>query len=150
MRHYADASFLVSLLNSKDSGHGAALNHYRGHETDDWLVSAWAELESIHVLRQLAVRNPSALKPSESEALRRRFRHYLHHGQFQRSLVDWAEVLTEAHMLSAAWGVRASVRTGDLFHIALAEALDADRFVTADRRQADAAQLMGLTVDWVS
>lgn len=27
MRRYADASFLVALLNPKDSGHDAALNH---------------------------------------------------------------------------------------------------------------------------
>lgn len=149
MRRYADASFLVALLNPKDGGHNAALNHYRGLEAEDWLVSAWAELESIHALRQLTVRNPPALKPSECEALRRRFRHYLHHGQFQRAQVDWVEALNEAHLLSTAWGVRAAVRTGDLFHIALAEALDADRFVTADRRQADAALVMGLSVDRV-
>lgn len=37
----------------------------------------------------------------------------------------------------------------DFFHIALAETLDLDRFVTADRRQADAARAMGLAVDWV-
>ncbi len=149
MKHYADASFLVALLNPLDSLHGAALIHYRGLEAQDWLVSAWAELESIHALRQLTLRHPPALKPFEAEALRRRFRHYLHHGQFQRATVDWAEALTEAHLLSTAWGGRTAVRTGDLFHLALAEALDADRFVTADRRQAEAGRVMGLTVDLV-
>ena len=48
MKHYADASFLVALLNPLASLPDAAPLHYREQEAQDWLVSAWAELESIH------------------------------------------------------------------------------------------------------
>jgi predicted nucleic acid-binding protein len=94
MRVYPDSSFLVSWLYARDTNHGRAAQWFASHQTDEWVISAWAEFETINTLRGLVLHSPGPSAAS-MEARRRYFKHLFHAGPLTRAAVDWFEALKE-------------------------------------------------------
>ena len=147
MTYYADTSFWLALLFPADRQHATAMRYYEGKEESTWLVSPWAELETLNALRQLSLRNPAPITVAQVDRLRRRWRYYLAIGQFARTKPDWEEVFVEAHAISSAQAGTRVCRGADLLHVALADRLAADVFVTLDTDQATVAREAGMSVE---
>lgn len=147
MTYYADASFWLALLFPGDQQHASAMLYYAGKEAATWLVSPWAELETLNALRQLSLRNPAPITIAQVDRLRRRWRYYLAAGQFVRTKPEWEEVFVEAHAISLAQAATRKCRGADLLHVALADRLAADVFVTLDSDQALVASEAGMVVE---
>jgi len=132
---YADSSFLVSWLYAKDVNHGKARNWFAARQRESWLVSPWAELETVNALRSLVLQTHGPTAES-MEGRRRYFKRLFSAGPLERSTVDWTEGLKDAHQISAALAARVKCRAADLLHVAILEQLNPDVFVTFDREQA--------------
>ncbi len=59
---------------------------------------------------------------------------------------DWSEVLLEALKISKRNSYAIGVRSLDIIHVASADILNCDTFLTNDKRQLDAALAIGLNV----
>jgi len=57
---------------------------------------------------------------------------------------DWAEVFLEALKISKLYSLQIGARSLDIIHVAAAGMLNCDTFLTNDRRQAFAAEKIGL------
>jgi len=97
--------------------------------------------------------------PEIASALNRRRREgALSDAQYEVHMHDLREDLPSMHIMELAEAVvqaaircleRAPLRAADAIHVATALEAAADRFVSADRRQCEAARAMGLTVEEV-
>jgi predicted nucleic acid-binding protein len=70
----------------------------------------------------------------------------LRSGFYLQSPLDWVKVFKRAHRLSRKHAGRLLVRSLDLLHVALAQALGATEFLTFDARQKQTASAEGLRV----
>lgn len=127
MAVYLDASAVLKLVSAEE-------------ESDDlraWLHPRSDRLVSVDIVRTEVLRAAGRLG-MESVQLARAALDVLHLEPLTTSLTEAAGVLLPGH----------PVRTLDALHVAaaLGSGDDLESFVTYDRRQADAARLMGLRV----
>lgn len=142
MRIYPDASFLVSWLYTPDLRNAKARAWFSNHQSDDFLVSDWARLETINTLRSLCLR-PHPPRPELMEGLRRYFSRLLQVGPFELAAVDWDEALQDAHQVSAGFAARQKARNADILHVAMLEQINPDLFVSGDKAQLSLATARG-------
>src|SRR5258708_1190370 len=63
------------------------------------------------------------------------FKHLFQAGPLERGIVEWLEVLKDAHQISAALATRYKARSADVLHVAILEQINPDVFVTFDQDQ---------------
>ncbi len=146
MRIYPDTSFLISWLYPQDIHHTKARTCFLKYPAADWIISPWAEFETVNSLRQLCVRSPGP-RPAQVEAARRLFKHLFNVGPFKREAADWLEALADCHQISAAFGTRQKCRAADTLHVALLEQANPDVFVSGDQDQVDLATARGFKAE---
>lgn len=134
MTIYPDASFLVSWLYKPDPLNAKARAWFASHQSDDFLVSDWAQFETVNTLRDLCLR-PRPPKLDLIEALRRYFSRLLQVGPFDLVAVDWEEALQDARQISAGVVGRHKARSADVLHVAMLEQINPDLFVSGDKDQ---------------
>ncbi len=142
MRIYPDTSFLVSWLYPHDKNHAKAAAWFARRQTDEWIVSPWAEFETVNSLRGLVLQRPGPTAAA-MEGRRRYFKHLFRAGPLERESVDWEDVLKDAHQVSSALAVRQRARAADVLHVAILEQINPDVFVTFDGDQAALATARG-------
>ncbi len=142
MTIYPDSSFLLSWLAGGDKYHPQAQAWYQAHIHDQWLITPWAEFETINSLRQLCLR-PNGPSPYRIEAIRAYFRHLFQAGPLERRAVDWLVVLAGCHEISSAYAPRMKARAADTVHVAMLELILPDVFVSGDFDQLALAQARG-------
>ena len=142
MTIYPDASLLVSLLYGKDKQHAKAMRWFKANQANRWVISAWAEFETVNSLRSLCLR-PGGPSPEAAESLRRWFKHLFTHGPFYRERVEWNQVLVDAYQISASLADRQKARSADTLHVAMLEQINPDLFVSMDADQASLAVRRG-------
>jgi predicted nucleic acid-binding protein len=142
MTVYPDTSFLVSWLYPRDVNHAKAARWFATRQSENWIVSPWAEFETINTLRGLVLQNPGP-RAAAMEARRRYFKHLFRAGPLEREEVDWEEVFKDAHQISASSAMRIKARSADVLHVAILEQIHADVFVTFDKEQAVLATSRG-------
>jgi predicted nucleic acid-binding protein len=146
MTVYPDSSFLVSWLASWDKHHASARAWYIAHARDRWLISPWAEFETINSLRQLCLR-PNGPSPNRIEAIRAYFRHLFQAGPLDRRAVDWLAVMAGCHEISFACAARMRARAADTIHVAMLDLILPDVFVSGDSDQLALAQARGFNCE---
>lgn len=134
MTIYPDTSFLVSFLAGWERHHALAMAWFRPRSEAEWLISPWAEFETLNTLRQMC-REPNGPPPNRVEAVRRYWRHLFRAGPFVRRPVDWLATMAGCQELSAAFSVRQRMRSADTLHIAILDQILPDLFVTSDDDQ---------------
>jgi predicted nucleic acid-binding protein len=132
MRIYADTSFLVSFLFTKDKHQAEARHFFSKFEENEWLISEWSWIETVNSLRQLC-RN--GLKSGAAEAIIRYFKHLHQAGPFERVNTRMDEALQDCVQLSAAHGSQLRMRSADVLHVALLEQIAPALFITRDKDQ---------------
>lgn len=129
MRLYLDSSALVKLVNLESES--AALRRFlRRYRTDSRATSA---LSRVEVVRAVAVGGPAAVAHARRQLAR------VDQINIDRDLLDEAATLAPGTIL----------RSLDAVHLASARSIGADlrAVVTYDRRMADAAVALSLTVE---
>lgn len=145
---YADTSFLLAARVRRDTLHAAALGFYQKHQDETWLWSPWHRVEVFNSIRQL-VRHPNAARrlfPSEARALIRGIETDVRLEYFTHLEADWRDVLRSANELSIAHGFELPCRAPDLLHVAYANELAAELFISFDEDQLGLAKAAGLRV----
>jgi predicted nucleic acid-binding protein len=141
---YPDTSFMVSWLYPHDVHHGKARAWFSRHAREEWIISPWAEFETINSLRQLCVRSPGP-RPVQIESARRLFKHLFNAGPLKRQAIDWLEAIADCNQISAAFGTLHKCRAADTLHIAFLEQVNPDIFLSGDRDQVNLAIGRGFT-----
>lgn len=100
--------------------------------------------ESISALRLKCFRGECA--EAESSAAIRDIESDMVSGVLRPKALDWGEAWRRCRALSKSHAAATGCRTLDALHVACALLLEADEFVTTDRRQADLASRAGLSV----
>ena len=142
MKIVPDTSFLVSWLISQDVNHGKAAGWFASRAAEDWIISPWAEFETVNSLRSLVRQTPGPSAVS-IEARRRYFKHLFQQGPLIRQTVDWLVAIKDAHEISFALAMRLPVRAADTLHVAILEQVNPDVFVTFDKDQSAVATNRG-------
>ena len=140
----ADTSFYFSLYgNDANSKHALA-----------WIrdcrqalqVSPYNRFELNNALRFAAFRG--VLSPSEAENHLARFSVAIKQGRLIEESINLSEVLDEAGRLSAKYTIERGHRSFDILHVAAANVMHAETFLTFDANQGQLAQSEGLAVPW--
>ena len=143
---YADTSFLLAARIRRDTFHAVALGFFEKHQDDVWLWSPWHRVEVFNSIRQL-VRHPNVqrrLLPAEARSLIRGLETDVRLEYFTHLEADWRDVLRSANELSIAHGLELPCRAADLLHVAYANELAAELFVSFDEDQLGLAKASGL------
>ena len=109
------------------------------------VFTALHELETVTALQLKRFRGEATAE--QAEASMRLVREDLAGGKLAQPPVNWPVVLHDAAELARAHAASSGCRSLDVFHCALALALDADEFVSSDARQIAVATAMGLDVE---
>lgn len=143
---YPDSSFLLAVRIPRDTFHVQALDYYERHQDEIWLWSPWHRIEDFNSIRQL-VKHPDLkrrLLLPEAKALIHRLETDVRLEYFTHVEADWRDVLRTANETSAAHGLQLSCRAADLLHVAYANELAAETFVSFDEDQLALAGATGL------
>ena len=143
---YADTSFLLAAHLKLDNFHKLALAYYEAEQEQIWLWSPWHRVEVFNSIRQL-VRHPDPqrrLLLAEAKALIHRLEADVRLGYFTHLEADWRDVLRTANETSIAHGFNHPCRAADLLHVAYANELAAEIFVSFDDDQLALAKASGL------
>jgi predicted nucleic acid-binding protein len=143
---YADTSFLLAMRVPSDNFHDAALGYYEANQESIWLWSPWHRVEVFNSLRQL-VRHPEAkrrLTLGDAKSVIHRLETDVRLGYFTHLEADWRDVLRTANEISIAQGFQTSCRASDLLHVAYANELASELFLSFDEDQLALAQASGL------
>ncbi len=139
MRIYPDTSFLVSLYLQDDNTDRAVLATTRN--PPPFLITAlhraeFANAVSLRVFRWEISRRAARLAKAQ-------FRQDASVGRFELLSLP-SSLYAEAESLSSRRTPRLGARTLDVLHVASARLLDAEAFLTFDKRQARLARAEGL------
>jgi predicted nucleic acid-binding protein len=132
----------------RDTFHEAALSYYEAEQERTWLWSPWHRVEVFNSIRQL-VQHPDPqrrLHLAEAKALIHRIETDVRLGYFTHLEADWRDVLRTANEISIEHGFESPGRAADLLHVAYANELAAETFLTFDQAQLELAKASGLTV----
>lgn len=143
---YCDTSFLLAMRVPSDNFHGEALSYYETNQESVWLWSPWHRVEVFNALRQL-VRDPQTrrrLTRGEAQMIIRRIETDVRLGYFTHLEADWRDVFRTANEISIAHGFARPCRATDLLHVAYANELASELFVSFDAEQIALAEASGL------
>ena len=143
---YADSSFLVAVHVRRDNFHDAAISYYEKEQDQIWLWCPWHRVEVFNTIRQLT-RHPMVerrLSRFEATALIRQIEADVRLGYFTHVEADWRDVLRSANEISIGHGFDFPCRAPDLLHVAYANELAAEVFVSFDEDQLSLAEASGL------
>jgi predicted nucleic acid-binding protein len=113
-------------------------------------VDAKIPLTSLHRLEIVAVFanhvGRGAISEEDRQKLLADFEADVAGGVFDETSVDWRTVFARAEMLAQTHGTGTLCRSLDILHVALSQELESTEFCTLDRRQAEMAKAVGMTV----
>jgi len=144
MTIYPDTSFYVALRFFDDTHHESATDYFEQQGEDLFLWSPWHRVEVANTLRQFARGERPVLREAESRRIIHRLEADVRAGYFMHEECDWRDVLRAASDLSASHGFTQTCRAADLLHVAYANELSADLFVSFDDDQVGLAKAAGM------
>jgi predicted nucleic acid-binding protein len=107
----------------------------------------------LNQLQETELKNAFALKAfrkeitsSQLSALLTKFKRDVETGRFIRKVVEWEQVWALAQKLSKEYSISMGCRTMDILHVAVAQQLKVDLFLTNDDRQRQLASAMNMNV----
>lgn len=140
---YVDTSAIVKLYVREDYS----------LEVSDWLrknnealpLLALHELEFSNAIHLKEFRGEIAA--DESRLIKARFTEHEKRGVYYRPKLEWADTYRAALDLSGKHTAKIGSRSLDILHIAAAQFLKSDRFLTFDERQSRLAALEGMRIE---
>jgi len=148
--HYADTSFLISLVTS-DAGTERVRAAFWKMGRPELVFCAIHEMEVRNTLRAIQFidsKNAQAkmqpLIAAQRLRAEARLNHMLLGGALKKVIADWNSVLAQFETLSSAHSRKMGTRTLDILHVAFALQLHCKHFLTCDVRQAALAKAAGL------
>ena len=144
MTVYADTSWWVALKNSGDAFHESALAAFDLHDTPEVIWTPWHRLEVFNAIRQ--AERLGFLRGVTAGSAIRSLEHEIRLGYWPHVEFDWIEAVRTANELSTDHSRNLLIRGMDLFHVAIALEVGAEKFLTFDGDQASLAKAAGLAV----
>ena len=141
MSTYADTSFLVSLYVFDDNSSHASASI--PHISLPFLLTPLLETEIVNAFYLRIFRKDSSEKQIRTSL--ELFGKDVRAGVFELKSFS-SEIFRQAAQTSARRTAKFGTRTLDLLHVASAVSLQADKFSTFDRKQAELARAEGLVV----
>ena len=132
------------MKNSGDALHRSALRAFDVHDSVEIVWTPWHRLEVFNAIRQ-AERNGFLRGVAAGSAIRS-LEHEVRLGYWPHVEFDWADAIRTANDLSADHSRNLLIRGMDLFHVAVALEVGAQKFLTFDGDQAALAHASGLDV----
>ena len=137
MTIYCDASVIVTALTGEEAT-AKAQTWLAGHAPAELAASPWVGTEVASALARKQ-RKRALTDEQRRNAL----------AQWQALLLDWQVIpIADAHFTGAGTLTTRGLRAGDALHLAIVLAKGAE-LATGDRRLADVARELGVTVHWI-
>lgn len=143
-RVYPDTSYWVAMRCRADVNHARWRQFHPQIETARLLWSPWTHFELFNALRQMTLGSDAVLTEAETNRLIASLEREVQLGYFDPCVIDWRDELRECRELSAQFGCRMVMRSGDVVQVAVARLSGADLFVTFDKDQHALATAAGL------
>lgn len=140
---YVDTSIIVKLYTIEKNSKAAAdkIKQYKKAIP----LTPLHDLEFLNALRLKQFR--SEISKEDIEKIISRFNSHEISGIYYRPQLDWADVFITASNLSEKHTKKIGSRFLDILHVASALVIEADRFFSADAKQARLASAAGIKVD---
>ena len=144
MTVYPDTTFYVALRFFDDTHHEAATNCFEEHGEDLFLWTPWHRVEVFNALRKFARGDQPMVRQADARRIIHRLETDVRVGYFQHIEADWRNVLRTACEISGTHGFSVACRSADLLHVAYAQVLGVELFVSFDDDQVALAGAAGL------
>ena len=142
---YVDTSVIVKLY----------IREEFSRNSSDWLKKN-NEAIPLTSLHELELNNAIHLKqfrseitPAEISLIMSRFEEHETGGIYYRPQLDWSAIFSHAIDLSKKHSANIGSKSLDIFHVASALSIKADRFLTLDDRQTRLAARAGLQIETI-
>ncbi len=142
MVSYADSSFVVSLL--VEDGNSVSAKRYVLRNLSAIAITIFSKCEVQHAIRAMAFKKQITTDEMYRSLLR--FERDQTEGFFRLESLDVEGLFLQAGQLSARHALDTGVRYLDMLHVASAQLLNANRFLTFDLRQRKFAAAVNLDV----
>jgi predicted nucleic acid-binding protein len=143
---YVDTSVIVKLYLREEYSRDSSVWLKKNNEAIP--LTSLHELELINALHLKQFR--SEITPAEISLIMSRFEEHEISGIYYRPQLDWSAIFSNAIDLSKKHSADIGSRSLDIFHVASALSIKADRFLTLDDRQTRLAALAGLKIISIS
>jgi len=143
-RVYPDTSYWIAMRCRVDDNHEAWRAFHPRIEQARLLWSPWTHFEVLNTLLQLTLGSDSQVSEAEARQLIASLEKEVQTGYYEVALFDWREELRECRELSAQFGFKLTMRSGDVVQVAIARLAGVDAFVTCDSDQHHLAETAGL------
>lgn len=144
MTCYADTSWWLSYKCRQDVNHRAACRLFARHAEAQVIWTPWQRVEVFNSFLQ--AERHGLIAPTEGMQVVRLLEHEVRLGYWPHRELQWTNAIRRAWKISAGHSLNMVVRGMDLFHVAVAQELKADAFVSFDGDQKALAAAVGLHV----
>jgi len=144
VRAYADTSWWVGYKCRLDIHHRAAISLFDREPDAEVLWTPWQRVEVFNGICQ--AERAGLLRKGESRQIIRLVEQEVRLGYWPHVEFDWTDAVRTAGELRAEHSLKMVVRGMDLFHIAIAIEIGADRLISFDEDQIALAGVAGLPV----
>ena len=144
MRTYADTSWWVGYKCRLDAHHPVAVSLFDREPDAEVLWTPWQRVEVLNGVCQ--AERAGLLQKGESRQIIRLLEQEVRLGYWSHVEFDWTDAVRTAGELRAEHSLKMVVRGMDLFHVAIAIEIGADRLLSFDEDQIELAKAAGLPV----
>lgn len=141
---YADTSWWVAFKNTGDSQHEIAVSLWDFSDDISVIWTPWQRVEVFNAIRQ--VEKLGFLRAVRSGVVIRNLEREIRLGYWPHVEFAWPDAIRTANEISAEHSRSLCIRAMDLFHVAIACEVGAEKFLTFDEDQAALASVAGLQV----
>jgi len=144
VRTYADSSWWIGYKCRLDVHHPAAVSFFDREPDAEVLWTPWQRVEVLNGICQ--AERAGLLEKGESRQIIRLLEQEVRLGYWSHVEFDWTDAVRTAGELRAEHSLKMVVRGMDLFHVAIALEIGADRLLSFDEDQIALAKAAGLPV----
>lgn len=141
---YADTSWWLSYKCRNDIHHRAACRLFTRHADIEVVWTPWQRVEVYNSFLQ--AERHGLIETGEGMRVVRLLEHEVRLGYWPHREFQWTNAVRRACAISADHSLRMTMRGMDLFHVAIAQELKTDVFLSFDRDQKALAMATGLEV----
>ena len=144
MRYYADTSWWLGYKCRHDVQHSAAIRLFDCDPDAEVVWTPWQRIEVFNGFCQ--AERARLLAKGESRQLIRLVEQEVRLGYWPHVEFDWTDAVRTAGEIRAEHSLKLVTRAMDLFHVAIAIEVGAEKLLSFDRDQITLAQEAGLAV----
>jgi predicted nucleic acid-binding protein len=142
MNVYADTSWWLAYKCRADVHHSAAIRLFEREPEARVIWTPWQRVEVLNTFRQ--IERAGLVGRGEARQMIRLLEQEVRIGYWQHFEFDWTEAVRTAGEISAEHSLKLPIRAMDLFHVAIAIEVGADKFLSFDDDQCVLAEAASL------